>query len=56
MNREADLEILDKSDEERQCPTHPGYTGKEGRPDFRNCIGCWNIYIWQLALEQIQDD
>lgn len=51
MSRKDDLKLLDDSDECRSCPTHVGYDGLE-RP-IELCLGCWNIYIWKLAVEQI---
>lgn len=54
MSREEDLKLLDASDEARKCPIHFAYDGKTNPPDS-GCIGCWNIYIWQLALEQCND-
>ncbi len=54
MSRERDLELLEKSDETRACPTHIAYDGKVVSPQV-SCVSCWNIYIWQLAIEGIED-
>lgn len=51
MSRKEDLKILEESDEFSSCPTHVGYDGKE-QPTVL-CVGCWNIYLYKLTLEQI---